>query len=122
MTALTSLILAALLAPQPAEVSMYSQKYHGRQTASGERFDWHSTKEFTAAVKYQKGSHRPALPFGTKVRLTGPTGKSIIVRITDTGSYRTSFQWFDLQPAGFKALGLKVSQGRSRSCTWEVVR
>lgn len=119
---LSTLILAALLAPKRTEVSMYSQKYHGRRTASGERFDWKATKGFTAAVKYRPGSKRPALPFGTKVRLTGPTGKSIIVKITDTGSYRTSFQWFDLQPAGFKALGLKVSQGRSRKVSWEVVR
>ena len=119
---LPALILAILTAPAPAEVSMYSAKYHGRRTASGERFNWKATGDFTAAVKYRKGSKRPSLPFGTRVRLTGPTGKTITVRITDTGSYRTPMQWFDLQPAAFKALGLKISQGRSRNVTWEVVR
>lgn len=57
--------------------SWYGPKFHGRQTASGERFDM---TELTAA-------HR-TLPFDTLVRVTNEAnGKSVVVRINDRGPF-----------------------------------
>src|SRR5688572_10703338 len=57
--------------------SYYAHKYHGRTTASGERFDMNA---MTAA-------HR-TLPFGTRVRVTNrENGKSVVVRINDRGPF-----------------------------------
>ena len=55
--------------------SWYGQKFHGRKTASGERFDMH---ELTAA--------HPTLPFGTLVEVRNlDNGRSVVVRINDRG-------------------------------------
>lgn len=57
--------------------SYYAYKYHGRATASGERFDMN---EFTAAHQ--------TLPFGARVRVTNlDNGKSVTVRINDRGPF-----------------------------------
>ncbi|MBM7457142.1 rare lipoprotein A [Oceanisphaera litoralis] len=57
--------------------SYYGARHHGRNTASGERFNQHA---LTAA-------HR-TLPFGTRVRVTNLNNKkSVIVRINDRGPY-----------------------------------
>lgn len=67
-----------LLAPRVVMVSSYyGPGFHGRQTASGERFNQHA---MTVA-------HR-TLPFGTRLQLTYPrTGKSVTVRVTDRGPF-----------------------------------
>lgn len=63
--------LAAVLARGKA--SWYGPRFHGRRTASGERFDMH---ELTAA--------HPTLPFGTLVRVRNPAnGREVVVRIND---------------------------------------
>lgn len=55
----------------------YANRFNGRRTASGERFD---NNKLTAA-------HRK-LPFGTKVRVTNlVNGKKIIVKINDRGPH-----------------------------------
>lgn len=78
--------------------SWYGSKFHGRRTASGERYDRHA---FTAA-------HR-TLPFGTRVRVRSVvTGKEVVVRINDRGPFKRS-RVIDLSQAAFNALGL---QGR----------
>lgn len=57
--------------------SYYADKFHGRKTANGERFD---QTELTAAHK--------TLPFGTKVKVTNlKTGRSVVVRINDRGPF-----------------------------------
>ena len=57
--------------------SWYGGKFHGRQTASGERYDMNA---MTAA-------HR-SLPFGTRVRVTDlATRRSVVVRINDRGPF-----------------------------------
>ncbi|QJQ96952.1 septal ring lytic transglycosylase RlpA family protein [Halomonas sp. PA5] len=57
--------------------SFYADRYQGRRTASGERFDQHS---LTAA-------HR-SLPFGTQVRVTRlDNGRETLVRINDRGPF-----------------------------------
>jgi rare lipoprotein A len=58
--------------------SFYSSEFHGRRTASGERYD---SDGLSAA-------HR-TLPFGTRVRVTNlKNGKSVVVTITDRGPFR----------------------------------
>jgi len=59
--------------------SWYGGRYHGRQTASGERFDMHA---LTAA--------HPSLPFGTRVRVENlENGRSVVLRINDRGPFVT---------------------------------
>lgn len=75
--------------------SYYGRRFHGRQTANGERFDMNA---LTAAHK--------TLAFGTKVRVTNPrTGKSVVVRINDRGPYARGRE-IDVSRAAAIELGL----------------
>lgn len=57
--------------------SYYGRRFHGRLTASGERFDM---RAMTAAHK--------TLPFGSLVRVTNTrNGRTVIVRINDRGPF-----------------------------------
>lgn len=59
------------------QASWYGKPYHGRQTASGEKYNMN---DLTAA-------HR-TLPFGTKVKVTRlDNGRSVVVRINDRGPF-----------------------------------
>jgi rare lipoprotein A len=72
--------------------SFYS---HGRQTASGEKFN---PGDLTAA-------HR-ALPFGTRVRVTSlATGRSVMVRVNDRGPYVRG-RAIDVSSSAAKMLGI----------------
>lgn len=76
--------------------SWYGGKFHGRRTASGERFDRHA---LTAA-------HR-TLPFGTRVRVRSlATGQEVVVRINDRGPHKPS-RIIDLSEAAITALGVR---------------
>ncbi len=76
--------------------SWYGPGFHGRRTASGERYDMHA---LTAAHK--------TLPFGTKVRVRSvKTGKEVVVRINDRGPYKHS-RIIDLSLGAISALGLR---------------
>lgn len=76
--------------------SWYGRKFHGRRTASGERYDMNA---MTAAHK--------TLPFGTRVRVRSvATGKEVVVRINDRGPYRHQ-RIIDLSQAAIASLGLK---------------
>lgn len=60
-----------------AHASYYHDKFNGRKTASGKRFN---NNELTAAHK--------KFPFGTKLRITNEINKkSVIVVITDRGPF-----------------------------------
>jgi rare lipoprotein A len=90
-----------LLAGEPTRefergiASWYGPGFHGRRTASGERFDTHA---FTAA-------HR-TLPFGTWVRVKNlVNGREADVRITDRGPFSRS-RVIDLSRAAAEALGI----------------
>lgn len=62
---------------QQGAASYYADKFHGRRTASGERFD---NNALTAA-------HR-TLPMGTKIRVTNKrNGESVVVEINDRGPH-----------------------------------
>jgi len=79
------------------KASWYGGRFHGRKTASGERFD---KRAMTAA-------HRE-LPFGTKVRVTSiNTGRSVVVRINDRGPFGRRERIIDVSEAAAEALGMK---------------
>jgi rare lipoprotein A len=80
---------------QSGAASWYGPGFHGKKTASGERFNQHA---MTAA-------HR-TLPFGTKVRVVNErTGRSVVVRINDRGPFHGG-RIIDLAQAPAKALGI----------------
>jgi len=75
--------------------SWYGPGFHGRRTASGERFDM---RGFTAA-------HR-TLPFGTWVRVHSlVNGREVDVRITDRGPFIRS-RVIDVSRGAAEALGM----------------
>jgi rare lipoprotein A len=76
--------------------SWYGKKFHGRRTASGERYDMHA---LTAAHK--------TLPFGTLVRVRSVhSGNEVVVRINDRGPYAHQ-RIIDLSLAAITALGVR---------------
>jgi rare lipoprotein A len=78
------------------EASWYGPRFHGRPTASGERFD---REALTAA-------HR-SLPFGTVVRVENlRTGDSVDVRINDRGPHGKRSRIIDLSEAAGRLLGI----------------
>jgi rare lipoprotein A len=80
--------------------SYYAPRFHGRRTASGEKY---SKNRLTAA-------HR-TLPFGTMVKVTEiKTGKWLIVRINDRGPYARK-RIIDLSYAAAKQFGMVKGAG-----------
>jgi rare lipoprotein A len=87
-----------LLARMRGRASWYGYRFHGRTTASGERFN---AGAYTAA-------HR-SLPFGTRVRVTNlRNGQSVVVRINDRGPY-VGGRVIDLSKAAARAIGMVYS-------------
>lgn len=79
--------------------SWYGPGFHGRTTASGERFD---QNDLTAA-------HRK-LPLGTEVKVTNlKNGRSIVVEINDRGPYIDG-RVIDVSKAAARRLGI-VEEG-----------
>lgn len=75
--------------------SFYGRKFHGRKTASGERYDMHA---LTAA-------HR-ALRFGTQVEVTNlKNGRKVRVRINDRGPF-VKGRIIDLSYAAARRIGM----------------
>ncbi|WP_078708509.1 septal ring lytic transglycosylase RlpA family protein [Consotaella salsifontis] len=92
----------AMFRTQSGAASWYGPKFHGRSTASGERFDMN---KLTAAHK--------SLPFGTKVRVTNMrNGKSVIVRINDRGPYAHN-RIIDLSRKAASVVGL-IARGTAK--------
>ena len=74
----------------------YGGKFHGRKTASGERFDKNG---MTAA--------HLTLPFGTMVRVTNLRNqRSVKVRITDRGPYGKKGRIIDVTEAAARKLDM----------------
>ena len=85
--------LDGALAAEEHEVSLYSEKFHGKGTACGEAFDMNA---LTAA-------HR-SFPCNTLVKVTNvENGKTVTVRINDRGPY-VKGRDMDLSLAAFTAL------------------
>jgi rare lipoprotein A len=75
--------------------SWYGKPFHGRLTASGERYDMHG---MTAA-------HR-TLPLTSRVRVTNlETGKSVVVRVNDRGPFKDD-RILDVSYAAARELGM----------------
>ncbi len=80
---------------QTGKASWYGPGFHGRRTASGERFN---QNVMTAA--------HPRLPFGTRVRVTNHrSGRSVVVRINDRGPFIRG-RIIDLSRASAHSIGL----------------
>ncbi|WP_442968786.1 septal ring lytic transglycosylase RlpA family protein [Ramlibacter sp.] len=80
---------------QRGVASWYGLSFHGRRTASGERFDMNA---LTAA--------HPTLPFGTRVKVRSlVNGREVIVRINDRGPFARG-RIIDLSHAAARAIGL----------------
>ena len=78
--------------------SFYATKFHGRRTASGEKF---SSKLLTAA--------HLTLPFGTLLKVTNPgNSKSVVVRVNDRGPYIRG-RLIDLSRAAADLIGITRS-------------
>src|SRR5690606_8324948 len=80
---------------QRGKAAWYGGRFHGRKTASGERFN--KNKLTAAHLK---------LPFGTVVRVTNQkNGRSVEVRITDRGPYGGG-RIIDLSEAAAREIGM----------------
>jgi rare lipoprotein A len=80
--------------------SYYADKFHGRKTASGQRFDMH---KLTAAHK--------KIAFGTKIRVTNESnGKSVIVEVNYRGPFVKSRE-IDLSKKAFMAIASSKAAG-----------
>jgi rare lipoprotein A len=83
---------------QRGAASWYGPGFHGRKTASGERFN---SLDMTAA-------HR-SLPFGTRLRVVNEkNGRSVVVRVNDRGPFAHR-RIIDLAKGPAQALGLTSS-------------
>jgi rare lipoprotein A len=80
---------------QVGKASWYGPRFHGKTTASGERFD---QNKLTAA-------HRE-LPLGTRITVTNlENGKTVRVEINDRGPYKRG-RVLDLSKAAARRLGM----------------
>ncbi|MGI4862032.1 MAG: septal ring lytic transglycosylase RlpA family protein [Janthinobacterium lividum] len=80
---------------QQGAASWYGNAFHGRKTASGERYDMH---EMTAAHRF--------LPLFSYVRVTNALNhRSVVVKINDRGPFH-SRRILDLSYAAAQALGM----------------
>jgi rare lipoprotein A len=84
-----------VVSTERGKAAWYGGRFHGRKTASGERFDKNA---LTAAHK--------KLPFDTMVRVRNlDNGKTVIVRITDRGPYGKG-RIIDMSEAAAKELDM----------------
>lgn len=83
-----------------AHASYYHDKFNGRRTASGTKFN---NSKYTAA-------HRK-FPFGTKLKVTNEiSGKSVIVEVTDRGPFSKGRE-IDLTRKAFMEIAANKNSG-----------
>lgn len=88
------------------EATYYHNKFHGRKTASGERYN---KKKYTAAVRMNKIK----VPFGTIVEVKNlRNGKTVRVKVNDKIPPRSS-AIIDLSRKAAKDIGL-IDMGRAK--------
>lgn len=86
-----------------AQASYYANKFNGKRTASGKRFD---NNKYTAAHK--------KLPFGTKLKVTNEAnGKSVIVEVIDRGPFVRSRE-IDLTKRAFMEITQNKGSGQMK--------
>jgi rare lipoprotein A len=109
-TVKTKIVIADTLKPKvvlklkvfktKAHASYYANKFNGRKTSSGIRFD---NNKYTAA-------HRK-LPFGTKLKITNEeNGKSVIVEVIDRGPFSRGRE-IDLTKRAFMEIASNKNSG-----------
>ncbi|MBV5309884.1 septal ring lytic transglycosylase RlpA family protein [Chromatium okenii] len=87
---------------QKGMASYYHDRFHGRKTASGQRYN---RNRFTAAHK--------TLPLGTKLEVTNTrNGRSIVVQVNDRGPFAKG-RVLDLSREAASELGM-LSRGVAR--------
>lgn len=85
---------------EKAHASYYHDKFNGRKTASGKKFD---NNKLTAAHK--------KLPFGTKLKVTNELNKKyVIVEITDRGPFVNGRE-IDLSKKAFMDIASNKNSG-----------
>ena len=100
-------LISLMITVMPLQVetglaTYYSNRFHGRKTASGERYN---KNHYTAAHK--------KLPFGTIVRVTRQdNGKSVLVKVNDRGPFGKG-RVIDLSYIAAKDLGI-IGRGKAR--------
>lgn len=83
--------------------SFYAKKFHGRFTASGQRY---TNEGFTAA--------HSLLPFGTKLKVTNLRNKrSVVVTVNDRGAFHGYGRIIDLSRAAAKEIGM-INRGTAK--------
>lgn len=83
-----------------SHASYYADKFNGKKTTSGKRFD---NNKYTAAHK--------KLPFGTRIKVTNQAnGKSVIVEVTDRGPFVKARE-IDLSKRAFMEISKNKSSG-----------
>ncbi|WP_157206423.1 septal ring lytic transglycosylase RlpA family protein [Mariniflexile maritimum] len=88
--AIDSSVVSYTLYKEGVHASYYHDKFNGRKTASGEKFD---NNLYTAAHK--------TLKFGTKLKITNPlNNESVIVTVNDRGPF-TKGREIDLSKKAF---------------------
>lgn len=113
-TAIDSLLIEGnytfKLYKKKAHASYYAQKFHGKKTASGARFD---NNKLTAAHK--------KFAFGTMLRVTNErNGKHVIVTVTDRGPFVRGRE-IDLSRRAFMLITSNKGGGET-SVTIEVMK
>lgn len=99
-TLLATTLLLSSLNLQAATASYYGKGFHGKKTANGERFNMYA---MTAA----SNSHK----MGAKLRVTNPSnGKSVVVKINDTGGFGKYGRTLDLSKGAFSKIA-SLKQG-----------
>lgn len=74
---LVAVLFSTTASAQVGMASWYGPGFHGRLTASGQRYN-----QYAPTVAHRK------LPFGTKIKVTNlRNGKSVIATVTDRGPY-----------------------------------
>lgn len=99
LTVLMVLLFSFTFAQRSGTASFYHDKYDGRRAANGSIF---KQSGFTCASNVHK--------MGTKLRVTNKeNGKSVIVKVTDTGGFRLP-RIVDLSKAAFSQIA-SLKQG-----------
>ena len=92
-----AILLSSILLVSSAHAglaSWYGGQFHGRQTASGERFNMN-------AMTCASNSHK----MGTRLKVTNKAnGKSVVVRVNDTGGFGKYGRTLDLSKGAFSRI------------------
>ena len=100
---LVTVLALSVLSAQAATVTFYGDKFHGKKTASGERFNQN-------AMTCASNSHK----FGTRLKVTNTANdKSVICRVNDRGGFSKYGVTLDLSKGAFAKIA-PLAQGRAR--------